>query len=535
MKSDGGRTDSVWTMTADIAPRPSLDTDQEASVCVIGAGIAGLTTAYTLAREGRSVVVLDDGAIASGETGRTTAHLSNALDDRYFEIERLHGERGAHLAAESHTFAIDYIEQIVTDETIDCDFTRLDGFLVQAAGQEDEILSAELEAAQRAGVPGVRMTERKPFGRALCFPRQGQFHIVKYMAGLAEAIERRGGRIFTRSHVSDIQKGDQPTVVTTGGRSVRCRQVVVATNSPINNWVTIHTKQEPYRTYVIGALVPKGSVPSALLWDTADPYHYVRVQPLSDRHDVLIVGGEDHRTGQEQHTDSRFDCLEEWARRWFSEIEFVEYRWSGQVMEPVDGMAFIGRNPGDENIYIVTGDSGNGMTHGTLAGKLIRDLIVGADNPWRDLYDPSRKTLKAAGEFARFNLNVARHYLGYLTAGKSAAPTDVRPGSGEVIRRGVERIAVYHAENGEILEFSAVCPHLGCVVGWNETEKTWDCPCHGSRFSCDGKVINGPANTGLSAVEDTDDYPRNLRPALTPEAERRSTPPAGPDAVLKPA
>ena len=510
MKSDAGRNDSIWTSTADIEPRPPLAGTEQANACIVGAGIAGLTTAYLLAREGKSVVVLDDGPIAGGETGRTTAHLSNALDDRYMELERLHGERGARLAAESHTRAIDEIERIVTEENIDCEFARLDGYLFSPPGGSDiDYLRMELEAAQRAGVPGVRLVDRAPVktfdtGPCLRFPRQGQFHVIKYMAGLAKAVERLGGRIYTRSHVEEIQEGAHPVVKTSDKASVRCNHVVVATNSPINNWVTIHTKQEPYRTYVIGALIPKELLPPLLLWDTSDPYHYVRTLAFSDRHDILIVGGEDHRTGQAHDTDARFDNLEEWARQRFPQIEHTDFRWSGQVMEPVDGLGFIGRNPGSDNVFIATGDSGHGMTHGTIAGILIRDLIDGVDHPWRRLYDPGRKTLKAAGEFARFNLNVARQYLGLVTAGESRSPETIPHGSGAVIRRGVEKVAVYCDENGVRHEYSAVCPHLGCIVHWNNTEKTWDCPCHGSRFSCDGKVINGPANTDLGATEDSE-------------------------------
>jgi glycine/D-amino acid oxidase-like deaminating enzyme/nitrite reductase/ring-hydroxylating ferredoxin subunit len=507
MKTDGGNKESIWASTADIAPRPELAEDLNTNVCVIGAGIAGLSTAYLLAREGKSVVVLDDGPIAGGETGRTTAHLSNALDDRYFEIERLHGERGARLAAESHTAAIDRIEQIVVDENIDCDFSRVDGYLLLQSGQNIEYLEEELEAARRAGVDGVRMLDRAPIerydsGACLHFPHQGQFHIVKYMAGLADAAERLGVRIFTRTHVEDIRKGEHPVVVSREGRSVKCNHVVVATNTPINDWVTIHTKQEAYRTYVIGALVPKGAVPKILLWDTADPYHYVRTQPLSNRHDVLIVGGEDHKTGQAHNTASRFGRLESWARQLFPMIEFVEFQWSGQIMEPVDSLAFIGRNPGDENIFIATGDSGHGMTHGTIAGMLIRDLIDNCDNAWAKLYDPSRKTLKSAGEFARANLNVARQYLDFVTGGQVKSTDQITPGSGAVIRRGVQKVAAYRDEAGELHEFSAICPHLGCIVDWNDTEKSWDCPCHGSRFTAEGKVINGPANSDLSPTED---------------------------------
>lgn len=507
MKSDAGRSESLWTATADIPLRPVLDQNTHANVCVVGAGIAGLTAAYMLAREGKSVVVLDDGPIAGGETGRTTAHLSNALDDRYFELERLHGERGAGIAAQSHTRAIDRIEEIVNEHQIDCDFQRVDGYLMLETGQDEEYLEQELEAAQRAGLQGVRIVPKAPVpsfhtGPCLYFPRQAQFHIVKYMAGLATAFEALGGRIFTRTHATEIRRGERPAVATSAGPSVSCNHVVVATNTPINDWLVIHTKQEAYRTYVIGAAIPKGSVPAMLLWDTADPYHYVRMQPHSEKHDILLVGGEDHKTGQAHGTGARFDVLESWARQRFPQIEFVEFRWSGQVMEPVDSMAFIGRNPGDENIFVITGDSGNGMTHGTLAGILIGDLIDGCDNEWVRLYDPARKTLKAAGEFARANLNVARQYFDFVTGGQAHTVDDIPPGSGAVIRRGVQKVAASRDEDGTLHEFSAVCPHLGCIVDWNDTEKTWDCPCHGSRFSSDGHVINGPANSGLSPTED---------------------------------
>jgi glycine/D-amino acid oxidase-like deaminating enzyme/nitrite reductase/ring-hydroxylating ferredoxin subunit len=509
MKTDAGNNESIWTSTADIPLRPVLDEDLSANICIIGAGIAGLTTAYLCALEGKSVIVLDDGPIAGGETGRTTAHLSNALDDRYLAIERLHGQRGARVAADSHTQAIARIERIVTDEGIDCDFLRVDGYLFLCPGTDPEILSQELEAAERAGVPGVRIVDRAPVrqfntGRCLHFPRQGQFHAVRYMRGLAEAVERLGGRICTRTRVEDVRRGEHPVVITKEKKRVRCNAVVVATNTPFNDWLVIHTKQEAYRTYVIGITMPKGTVPPVLLWDTGDPYHYVRTQPLNNHADVLIVGGEDHKTGQAHDTDTRFDRLEGWARDLFPKLGHVEFRWSGQVMEPVDAMAFIGRNPGDDNIYVVTGDSGNGMTHGTLAGMIIRDLLDGGEHQWAALYDPSRKTLRAAGQFARANLNVAKQYLGFITGGTVQNVDQIRPNSGAVVRQGVQKHAVYRDETGELHELSAICPHLGCIVDWNDTERTWDCPCHGSRFSPEGRVINGPAVADLSPAEDED-------------------------------
>jgi nitrite reductase/ring-hydroxylating ferredoxin subunit len=278
----------------------------------------------------------------------------------------------------------------------------------------------------------------------------------------------------------------------------------VATNTPVNDLVTMHTKQAPYRTYVIGARIAKGAVPHLLLWDTPDPYHYVRVQPAvnGDAHEYLIVGGEDHKTGQAEDYDERFARLEAWTRERFP-IEDVPLRWSGQVMEPVDGMAFIGRNPGEENVYIATGDSGNGMTHGTVAGMLLTDLILGRDNPWAPLYEPSRMSLRAAAEFARENLNVAAQYADYVTPGDVGSLGDVRAGEGAIVRRGLKQVAAYRDLEGTVHQFSAVCTHLGCIVAWNATENSWDCPCHGSRFHpIDGHVLNGPANTGLAKMDD---------------------------------
>lgn len=513
MKSDGGKNDSIWTTTADVPLGAMLEQDMHASVCIIGAGIAGLTTAYLLAREGKSVVVLDDGPIAGGETGRTTAHLVNALDDRYSQLESMHGAIGAQLAAASHTEAIDEIERIVTSENIDCDFSRVDGYLFAAPGQTDEILREELDAAHRAGLKGVRLVDRAPIehfntGPALLFPRQAQFHPVKYVAGLARAIEREGGKIFTRAHAEKLESTPgQVTVTVRGGIKIECHAAVVATNTPVNDWVTIHTKQAAYRTYVIGAMIPRGSAPNILLWDTGDPYQYVRIQSYSEKHDVLIVGGQDHKTGQADDTEARFDRLEEWTRERFPMVEFVEFRWSGQIMEPVDSLAFIGRNPGEENIYIVTGDSGNGMTHGTIAGMLIMDLIQGRENEWEKLYDPSRKSFRSAGEYMRENLNVARQYVDLVTGGDVAGADQITQGHGAVVRRGFQKVAIYRDDNGDVHELSAICPHLGCVVDWNSAEKTWDCPCHGSRFDCYGKVINGPANSDLQPTEDDEPAP----------------------------
>ena len=509
MKTASGENLSVWSATTERRERPPLRGAEDADVCVVGAGIAGLSAAYQLAKAGRSVVVVDDGAIGYGETHHTTAHLVNALDDRYFELERLHGSRGAELAAQSHTAAIAEIEHIVRRENIDCDFVRLDGYLFVPPGESTSVLRRELDAARRAGVD-VEYVESVPLdftelGPALRFRNQAQFHPLRYVYALAEAIERQGSRIYGNTHAVRIEDGDRPRVETAGGDVITARSIVVATNPPVNDRVAIHTKQAAYRSYVIAARIPAGSVPPMLLWDTADPYHYVRLQSAAPdtSHEFLIVGGEDHKTGQADDHERRFAALEAWARERFPMIEEVPLRWSGQVMEPVDGLAYIGRNPGGRNVYVATGDSGNGMTHGTIAGLVLCDLILDRGNAWASLYDPSRKTLRAASEFARENLNVAAQYADLLTPGDVDSVDDVARGTGAIVRRGLKQIAAYRDENGTLHERSAVCTHLGCIVAWNATELSWDCPCHGSRFHpVDGHVLNGPANSALARADE---------------------------------
>ncbi len=505
MKGHAGRTSSVWMSTARIPSRPSLSGDAACDVVVIGAGIAGLTTAYLLAREKKSVIVLDDGPVAGGETERTTAHLSNAWDDRYVEAERIFGIEGARTIATSHTVAIDTIEDIVEREGIDCGFERTDGYLFAPKDVDRNTLLAELEAARRAGLTEVELVERAPTGgfdtgTALRFPRQAQFHPLKYLRALASAIERMGGRVYSYTHVAKVEGGAVARTTTSDGRSVTSEAAVVATNVPVVDRFAIHTKQTAYRTYAIAMRVAKGAVPRALFWDTEEPYHYVRTASYEEG-DVLIVGGCDHRTGQAHDQVERWTRLERWARERFPCNDVVN-RWSGQVMEPVDGAAYIGKNPLDEpNIFIATGDSGMGMTHGTIAGLVLADLVVGANHPWASLYDPRRKPVTSLAEYAKGNLNIVAQYADWIGPGDVPSEDEVPPGHGAVVRHGLSLVAVYVDDQGRRHECSAVCPHLGAIVSWNAAEKTWDCPAHGSRFECTGAVVNGPANRGLAREE----------------------------------
>jgi glycine/D-amino acid oxidase-like deaminating enzyme/nitrite reductase/ring-hydroxylating ferredoxin subunit len=508
-----GENISFWIDSVEPLEFETLNRDIETDILIIGGGIAGLTTAYLLLKAGRKITLVEDGYIGSGETGRTTAHLTCALDDGYFEIENTFGEDGSRKAAESHTAAIDCIERIVKDENIDCHFKRVDGYLFIHATDTKENLRKEFDATKKAGlptgwlnhVPGISSES----GPCIHYPNQGQFHIMHYLHGLANAIIKMGGQIFTKTHATHIDK--------TGARcneyKVTASQIVVATNTPINDLVAIHTKQFPYRSYVIAAKIPKAAMTHSLWWDTGDqqskwataPYHYARLEQFDEDADLLIVGGEDHKTGQADDEnipeENRFDALIEWAGKRFPAMREIIYRWSGQVMEPVDYMAFIGKNPGDENIFIITGDSGNGMTHGTLGGMIVTDLIQGIDNKWAGLYAPKRSPLKVPKTYLSEMLNMAAQYGDYLKKADIQEVDTLQAGEGAILSKGLKRIAIYKDEQNTVHAFSAVCPHLGCVLQWNAEEKSFDCPCHGSRFTKEGIVINGPAVTNLKQMD----------------------------------
>lgn len=402
MSDDSRVTTSPWVASARMPLQPRLKESIRTDVCVIGAGIAGMTTAYLLAKEGRSVVVLDDNVIGGGMTGRSTAHLTTAHDDRYSEMQKWHGVEGMRLIAQSYSAAIDTIEEFVNEEQIDCGFERVDGYLFMPPNQPADLLKEELIAAHRAGLMDVEVVERAPIesfdtGPALRFPRQAQFQPLDYLTGLARAFSDYGGRIFSETRAVSIAGGEPARVETEGGPVVTCDEIVVATNAPFSDRAGVETKQTPYVTYVIGMEVPKGSITRALYWDTDEPYHYLRLQ--SDKFDssreLLIAGGEDHPAGEEDDSEKRFARLEQWTRERFPQVGEVDFRWFGRVMEPADGIAFIGRSPIDgNNVSIVTGDSGQGMTHGTIAGVLLTDLLQDRSNPWQDLYSPLRLTLR---------------------------------------------------------------------------------------------------------------------------------------------
>ncbi|GEM44725.1 FAD-dependent oxidoreductase [Deinococcus cellulosilyticus] len=480
-------TYSHWMM--DLPEYPALDRDLIADAVVIGGGIAGLSTAYQLALSGLKVVVLERDKIGSGETPRSSAQVTSSLDFFYKELVSIHGRDTTKLIYQSHSAAIDEIERITRAENIDCGFIRLPGYLVPAPGDEDNI---QEEASVHRGLGFDTTLSDTPayatgFGQSIRYNNQGQIHPLKYIIGLARAIENRGGAIFCSSPVMSYT-GDH--VVTEQGHTVHARHVVVASNAPVGERGKYSFRYSPYRTYIM-TMKLTGQIEPALFYDTSDPYFYVRPDG-----DVLLIGGADHRVGEPEYPEQRWQDIEDWTRAHFPVSERVD-TWSGQVFNSADGIGFLGK-AGD--VYVITGDTGNGLTNATIGSMIIRDQVLGVENPWAEVYSPNRMP---RGNYTEWVSEAGRSIMHLFDWFRSAEMVqNLQPGQGNIVRKGMSKYAVYRDEHGELHACSAMCTHMGCEVSWNSAEETWDCPCHGSRFTRDGEVLTGPARAPLAKIKE---------------------------------
>ncbi|KAH7065580.1 FAD dependent oxidoreductase-domain-containing protein [Macrophomina phaseolina] len=525
-----GENDSVWTHALPYAAYPSfpqLSQDLSADVCVIGSGIAGVSTAYELVRRGHDVVLLEARDVVSGETGRTSGHLTNDLDDGYVEIATKHGDDGARIAAESHGWALRHVGDVAGALGIDCEYRRLPAVEISQYPRgdpkhDDEIKSLR-EEAEKVRAFGMDMEVKEGYAvkgwegaidqrDAAIVKDQATFHPTKYVCGVLRWLkEQPNFKAFTRTRMVDVQEhgvevlgfGNKTVEVKTlAGPSVKCGWAVEATAVPLQK-LSVVAEMEYHRSYCIAIRVPKGKLEDCLLYDQADAYKYVRLTACDEMDDYAVVGGCDHKVGQED-TTTRFGELEQWFRERFPSAGEVDYRWSGQIWEPVDFLGFIGLNPHKKRTFIVTGDSGDGLTHGVLAGALIADEIDGKPNPWAKLYDPSRSAsiAKALPQMLQHDVQINTQYKRLLQSDIQDIE-DLGKGEGGVLNPKTSKpLAVYRDETGKVHRFSALCPHMKGVVCWNTTEKSWDCPVHGSRFSKEGVCVTGPAKMGLNPEDE---------------------------------
>lgn len=503
LNQSSGASRTYWIPHTRSIQYEPLEKNIQTDVAIIGGGFTGLQVAYQLLKRGRSVAVIEDGLIASGETSRTSGHVTSYVDGRLHQLKKLFGIKKLARIIESHNQAINEIENIVNSEGIACEFKRVNGFLFSTPKDQKMIQEEAKTLEEIKNLPFLWM-DKAPFknfdtGPCLQFLNQAQFHPLKYLEGVSRAIINQGGHIYEGSHVVRIEDGQPCKVFCKNGSHIKAYDVVVATNSPINDRLIMQTKLAQYRTYVLGIALPKAEIDEGLYWDTDEPYHYIRqVHSPKEEVDYFLIGGKDHKTGQNVHPKKAFLDLKKWIASRFLQHQII-YEWSGQINEPYDRIAFIGKNPGDKHVYVHTGASGNGLTYGSIAGMLIPDLIEHNQSPWQDIYNPSRKTLKAWPRFLKESGNTMTQYLDWLKP-KIKNLDDLSPHEGVVRRQGTSFEAIYQDVDHKLHRMSAVCPHLGGIVRWNSLEKTWDCPCHGSRFDAHGEVINGPANCGLKKL-----------------------------------
>ncbi|MEV7791119.1 FAD-dependent oxidoreductase [Streptomyces sp. NPDC087512] len=491
---------SYWLETAPGAPRPALTEDLEVDIAVIGGGIAGLSTAFELARAGRSVAVLEAGRIAAGVTGHTTAKLSVLHTLVYDKLRRTRGAEGARLYARSQTEAVEHAAALAIELGIDCEWEARDSYTYVCDAGRVEELRAEAAAAGEAGLPASFVTESGlpfPVAGAVRVSGQAQFHPRKYLLALAEALESLGGRIFEQTTVHGLDEGEPCRVSTEAGATVTARDVVVATHYPIFDRALLFARLSPRRELVVAGPVAADRDVDGMYITPDEGTRSVRTAPLDDGRRLLIVTGE-HFTPGTGDTRERFDRLSAWAREHFPGVDLT-HAWATQDIDPTDTVPMVGPlHQGARHAYVATGFGGWGMSGGIMAGLLLTAQITGRECAWSGLYDPRRlKTqVREAPQLLKTQAQVAGHFLGDRL--KPAPPVDaLPPGEGAVVRVDGHRLAVYRDDDGALHAVSPRCTHLGCLVDFNAAERAWECPCHGSRFGTDGTVIQGPATKPL--------------------------------------
>ena len=492
---------SLWKETAKGESFPKLNENLDTEVVVIGGGITGLSTASKLTEAGRKVILLEASRIGNGTTGFSSCHLTTDIDEEYRNIASDFDEETMKLVADSRKAGIDFIEEFSKSKNIPCDFQRVPGYWYTEMVEDISKLKEEYEFASQAGLD-VSLTEEMelPFGvkKALRFENQAQFNAQKYLDGMAAYLRAKGCQIYENSLVNHVEEKDDYFWVRTSSATVKAKNLVMATHIPIF-FNLLQTMNAPYRSYMLAVKLKTGDYPHGLFWDTAEPYHYLRAYETGENK-YLVVGGEDHKTGHEENSEKCFDALEKYVRDRF-DVDEISYRWSAQYYEPVDGLPYIGRSPFSKKAYLATGFSGDGLVYGTVAGMIIADLICGKENKWHPVFDSTRFTPSASAfDFIKENSDVVKHFVIDRIKADTEELSEVKEGEGKIVKVDGHKIAAARDESGQLHVCSPVCPHMGCFVKWNNSEKSWDCPCHGSRFSLKGEVIYGPAVKALSKI-----------------------------------
>ena len=497
-------TAPYWKFSARLPQFESLSNDLEADVVIIGGGLTGITAAYLLKEAGAKVALLERQRCAAADTGHTTAHLTYVTDERLHHLVKVFGKDAAQAFWEAGVEAIDRIFDIVQSKKMECVFSWVPGYLHGSLDKENkkdqESLEEDAQLARELGFD-ADFVNSVPYANrpGVRFANQAKFHPLKYLAPLLESIPGDGSHVFENTEVSEVEP--DPLIVHAGKYKVRCSYLVIATHTPLVGKANLvkatlfQSKLALYTSYVLGAKLPRGVVPEALYWDTTDPYYYLRVDPQAD-HDYIIFGGEDVKTGQEKDAKIVFARLEKKLKEVLPQVQ-VQHRWLGQVVQTNDGLPFIGESAGKQ--FVATGFCGNGFTLGTLSAVMARDRYLGRKNPWFDLFRVDRKKFHGgAWRYIKENLDYPYYMLrDRMARAESDSVDDLEIGEGKIIKLEGKKFAAYRGEDGKVTLLNPVCTHMKCIVRWNSADKTWDCPCHGSRFKPTGEVFSGPAESPL--------------------------------------
>ena len=497
-----GKLGSLWLDTVERPQRRALERDLRVDVAVLGAGITGLTAGLLLAREGIEVAVLEARWVGAGATGYTTAKLSSLHGLTYASLASRHGDDVAWLYGEMNESGIASIAGLVEDLDIDCDLRVKPNYTYAETEKGARSVQEEVEVAQRLALPATLVTECDlpyPIAAAIRFDNQAEFHPAKYLFGLADGLERAGGKLYERTRAVAVDDGSPCKVTTASGRTVTAAHVIVATHIPFLDRGFYFARTHPERSYVVAApLRDTASAPAAMYLSTESPAHSIRVHELDDGRRFLLVGGESHKTGQADARE-RYERLALFARERFG-VRAVAYHWATQDNMPIDGVPYVGKlHPLARGVLVATGYKKWGLAMGTAAAELLADLVVGRDNPYVRLVDPARIRVRASvPTYIKENVNVGFHFIADRLVRRGAGTEGLEPGQGMVVGTGVAQRAAYRDDEGRLHTMSARCTHLGCIVAWNAAERTWDCPCHGSRYDYDGRAIQGPTVRDLA-------------------------------------
>jgi len=499
-----GALQSPWQtgLTATIMPT-SINPEIIYDVLIVGAGITGMTAGLLLQQAGKKVVIAEAHTPGFGTTGGTSAHINTFADTTYPEAESAFGKKGAKLFANAINEGYAIIKSHIDTYKIVCDYEIKPGFLYAENEEEVKQLDEIYEGAVKVSV-AVSYTEDVPtpvkYAKALFFEDQAQFHPLKYLQGLQKAYFAIGGVILENTLITDIKSLEGIHTTTSPAGVIRAKAVIYATHMP-PNLNLFNFECAPYRSYVMAVKLKNETYPEALIYDSQEPYHYVRSH-IIDGQQLLIAGGLDHKTGHED-PEKAFADLEKYVRKYYN-ASSIKYRWSSQYYVPVDGLPYIGRMPlAADGIYCATGYNGNGMMLGSVAGKILSDLIRKRPNKYQELFNPARiKPIDGFSEFVKENSDVAYHFMAdRIHIHETDSLKRLKPGTGKVVEIDGEKIAAYRDELGVIHAVSPVCTHAACIVNWNAEEKSWDCPCHGARYDINGNVLTGPATKNLPKID----------------------------------